>query len=359
MTSQPTSQPPMGKMADLVGTAQRLVLTAVLALPTPVQQVLAGRPVVRDGQILDVETQLVLRLQKLLREPGAEEFQIEGGRAVLDAQSRVVAGHQPIGSVEERPVGALPGRVYVPKALLETLGPRPTLVFIHGGGFIYGGLQSHDAVCRVLAERAGVQVVANDYRLAPEHPFPAAYDDCVAAYSWIVEHAAELSADVARLAVGGDSAGGNLAAGVAIEAARSGLPLAFQLLVYPVTDSVTRSASRKLFAEDFYLNQTFMDLAVDSYLPEHDDRKDPRASPLYADLPAGLAPAQVVTAGFDPLRDEGEAYARALADAGAAVDLKRYPGLIHGFLNWVGVGRSARGAVAEIADQLRMALKVH
>jgi acetyl esterase len=351
-----SSQPPT-TMADRVIAAQRLVLTAVLALPRPLKRALAGRPVVRDGQTLDVETQLVLRLQKLLRERGAEEFPIEAGRTVLDAQARVVGGNQPIGSVEDRRVGGLPGRVYVPRALLEAVGPRPTLVFIHGGGFIYGGLESHDAVCRVLAELAGVQVIAVDHRLAPEHPFPAAYDDCATAYAWIVEHAAELAVDTARLAVGGDSAGGNLAAGVAIEAARGGLPLAFQLLVYPVTDSVTRSASRKAFAEGFFLTQAFMDLAVDSYLPQHDDRKDPRASPLYADLPAGLAPALVVTAGFDPLRDEGEAYARALDDAGLTVELRRESGLVHGFLNWVGVGSSARSAALEIADTLRLRLR--
>jgi acetyl esterase len=159
------------------------------------------------------------------------------------------------------------------------------------------------------------------------------------------------------LAVGGDSAGGNLAIGVAIEAARAGLPLVFQLLIYPSTDSLSRSASRDLFGDGFYLNDAFMDLVLASYLPRREDRSDPRASPLYADLPAGLAPAHVVTAGFDPLRDEGEAFARLLAAAGVEVDLRRESGLIHSFLNWVGIGRSARVAVDAMADKLAAALR--
>jgi len=341
--------------ADRTTVVRRAALLAVMALPAPVKRALAGRPVVLDGQTLDTETQLVLRLQRLLRERGAEELPVETGREVLDRQCRIVGGDQPIGSAGERSLGGVRGRVYVPTALLEA-GSRPTLVFLHGGGFVYGGLESHDAVCRVLAEAAGVQVVAVDYRLAPEHPFPAAYDDCVAAYAWIVEHAAELSVDPDRLAVGGDSAGGNLAAGVAIEAARTGLPLAFQLLVYPVTDSATESESRRLFGDGFYLTREFVELATQTYLPLHDDRKDPRASPLYVDVPEGLAPAHVVTAGFDPLRDEGEAYADKLTTAGVHVELVRYPGLIHGFLNWVGAGHAAPGAVAEIASRLAAAV---
>ncbi|HET7071639.1 MAG TPA: alpha/beta hydrolase fold domain-containing protein, partial [Nocardioides sp.] len=156
---------------------------------------------------------------------------------------------------------------------------------------------------------------------------------------------------------GGDSAGGNLAAVTAIEAAREGLPLAFQLLVYPGTDATTETDSKRMFGHDLYLTQEFIDRSLDRYVPDPARRADPRVSPLLADLPAGLAPAYVATAGFDPLRDEGEAYARKLADAGVVVELRRFSDQIHGFLNVVGVGRSARDAAAEIAARLAVGLR--
>jgi acetyl esterase len=230
------------------------------------------------------------------------------------------------------------------------------LVFFHGGGFMYGDLDSHDAACRFLAERSGVRVLAVDYRLAPEDPFPAAYDDAVAAYRWVLANAASLGADPARIAVGGDSAGGNLAAGVGLAAAAEGLPLAFQLLLYPTTDADRDTESLRMFGDGFYLTSAFMDLANASYVPAGMSGRDPRVSPLFAELPAGMAPALVVTAGFDPLRDEGEAYARRLADAGVEVELRRFCDQIHGFVNIVGVGRSSRAANAEIAAKLKAAL---
>lgn len=330
-----------------------LAVSAALALPELVQRVLAGRPVVLDGQRLDTETQLLLRLQTLAREPAVEGLPMPAGRRALLEQSRLVGGNQPIGAVRDEVVAGLPARLYEPT---DVSGVGPLLVFFHGGGWIYGDLDSHDAVCRVLAERAGVRVLAIDYRLAPEAPFPAAYDDCVSAFAEIVERADEWQADRARLAVGGDSAGGNLATLVAIEAARQGWPCAFQLLVYPGTDLTGRSTSRQTFAEGFYLSQKFMDLGRGHYVPDVELWTDPRVSPLYADVPAGLAPAFVATAGFDPLRDEGEAYVEKLRAAGVEVRHVRYPGLIHGFLNMVGVGRSARTAVDEIADALRAGL---
>jgi acetyl esterase len=222
---------------------------------------------------------------------------------------------------------------------------------------VYGDLDSHDPPCRFLAERSGVRVLSVDYRLAPEHPFPAGLEDAGSAYRWVIENAASLGADVTRLGVGGDSAGGNLATVVAIEAAREGLPLAFQLLVYPAMDATTDRESMRLFGDGFYLTHEFMDRSLDRYLPDPVLRADPRVSPLLADLPEGLAPAYVATAGFDPLRDEGEAYARKLADAGVAVELRRFPDQIHGFLNVVGVGGSARAATAEVAARLAVGLR--
>jgi len=217
--------------------------------------------------------------------------------------------------VRDLPVGDLPARLYVPRT--PDPEPGPLLVFFHGGGFMYGDLDSHDATCRLLAERGGVRVLAIDYRLAPEHPFPAAHDDALAAYRWVVRHADVLGADPQRLAVGGDSAGGTLAAATAIAAATEGLPLAFQLLVYPSVDARRDTRSLKLFSEGFYLTQAFMDLANASYVPDTGVRGDIRVSPLRHDVPDGLAPAYICTAGFDPLRDEGEAYARARRGRGA------------------------------------------
>lgn len=333
---------------------QRLALHGLLALPERVQRRLAGKPIVRDGQTLATDTQLMLRLQRLAREPGPETLPIPQGRAAVLHHASTTGGEQPIGEVRDVRVGDLPGRLYVPTG--ATSDPGPLLVFFHGGGWIYGDLESHDAPCRFLAERAGVRVLAVDYRLAPEAPFPAAYDDAVAAYRWVVANAASLGADPARLAVGGDSAGGALSATTAIEAAREGLPLAFQLLIYPGTDFTATEGSRRTFAEGFYLTRGFIDLARETYLPPGTPLDDPRASPLHAEVPAGLAPAYVVTAGFDPLRDEGEAYARKLADAGVEVELKRFPDQIHGFLNIVGCGRTSPAAVAEVAETLRKAL---
>ncbi|HET6627936.1 MAG TPA: alpha/beta hydrolase, partial [Nocardioidaceae bacterium] len=185
----------------------------------------------------------------------------------------------------------------------------------------------------------------------------AAVDDCWASFQWVVENTDQLGVDPARIAVGGDSAGGYLSAVTAILAAEAGLPVAHQLLLYPVTNMAEHSESRRMFGEGFFLTSDFIELAQTSYLtPDHDPR-DPRVSVHFTEkLPPDLAPAFVVTAGFDPLRDEGEAYARRLADAGVPVELKRYPGFIHGFANIIGVGRSNRAAVAEIAAKLKAAL---
>ncbi len=212
-------------------------------------------------------------------------------------------------------VGDLRGRLFVPTGATAR---GPLLVFFHGGGWVYGDLDSHDPACRFLAERSGVRVLSVDYRLAPEHPFPAAYEDAVAAYRWVVEHAASLGADPARLGgrrrLGRRHPGGHHRD----RRAREGLPLAFQLLIYPGTDMTTKTESRRLFERGFYLTDEFMDLAKAHYLPDASRWADPEASPLLCEVPAGLAPAYVATAGFDPLRDEGEAYARKLAEAGVA-----------------------------------------
>ncbi|SDD80668.1 alpha/beta hydrolase [Nocardioides lianchengensis] len=337
---------------DIRFEVEKRVLAAAMALPEAAQRRLGGRPVRLDGQTLAADTQLMLRLQRVSRQPDVGRLPIPQGRALAVRQTRLAGGEQPVGSVRDLRVAGLGARLYVPSGAAPT---GPLLVFLHGGGFFFGDLDTHDAPCRLLAERSGVRVLAVDYRLAPEHPFPAAYDDAQAAYRWVLEHAADLGTTPDRVAVGGDSAGGNLAAGVAIEAARDGLPVAFQLLVYPVTDNDRATLSSRLFADGFYLSTPFRELASRSYLPGGEVH-DPRASPAYAELPAGLAPALVVTAGFDPLRDEGEAYARLLEEAGATVELRRFEDQIHGFFNIVGVGRSALAANHWVADRLRAAL---
>lgn len=340
----------------LRGRGERATVRGILALPEAVKRQLAGRPIRTDGQVLDLDTQLVLRLQRLIREPRIEDQPIPKGRVLLDRQSQLVGGEQPIAQVVEGALAGLPIRVYLPEDLAKSSEPRPTLLFFHGGGFIYGGLASHDAPCRFIAERAGIQVIAVDYRLAPEHPFPAAWDDCLAAHAALVAEAEEWRVDTQRLAVGGDSAGGNLAAAVALEAARSGLPCRFQWLVYPVTEFVERSGSRRAFADGFFLTQKFMDLASESYAPDPEVKADPRVSLLRAEIPPGTAPAYVVTAGFDPLRDEGEAYADRLREAGVRVEAERMPSLIHGFLNWTGMGTAGPAATAAAVDRLKVAL---
>jgi acetyl esterase len=343
----------------LRSTLESLTVRIALGLPESVQRALVRRPVVVDGLRLATEIQLMLRLRDLVR-PEAPDLPVDVGRRDLIEESALVGGRQPVGAVRDLRVdgetGPLDARLYVPSTRLGA-APFPTLLFLHGGGWVYGDLDSHDAACRHLAEQSGVQVLAVDYRRAPESPFPAAAHDAIAAYRWLVDHAEEVDADPARLAVGGDSAGGNLSAIVAVAAAREGLPLAFQLLVYPATDFSRRSRSRELFGQGFFLTEEFMDRCTDWYVPDVADRTDPLASPLLAtDLPDGLAPAHVVTAGFDPLRDEGEAYADLLAEHGVPVTRARYASMIHGFFNLVGVGREARAANREIAAVLARAL---
>ena len=350
----------------LVARSEATAFRALMALPEPVKRRIAGKPVMLDGQVLDTETQYMLKLQQLLNEPGAETLPIHEGRAAILRQAMLAGGKQPVGEVRDLVVpgadGPVAARLYVPRSQVSTSSTTrdadsPLLFFLHGGGMMYGDLDSHDAACRFLAERADVRVLAVDYRLAPEHKFPAAVDDCWTAYQWVAEHPDDLGIDPDRIAVGGDSAGGYLSAVVALKAAEAGVPCAFQLLIYPVTNMADSSDSRRMFGEGFFLTTEFTDLAEEMYFVDEAEKRDPLASIAFTEkIPENLAAAYVATAGFDPLRDEGEAWARRLADSGIDVTLRRFPGLIHGFINVVGVGRSQRAAVAEIAVQLKAAL---
>jgi acetyl esterase/lipase len=260
-----------------------------------------------------------------------------------------------IGEVKDLRADGVPIRVYRPAGVPAST-PLPALIFFHGGGWVIGDLETHDVLCRQLTAGAGISVVNVDYRLAPEHKFPAAVDDAWATTRWVAAHASELGIDRGRLAVGGDSAGGNLAAVVAILARDHGGPaLALQVLTYPVTDVAAESTSYAEFADGFMLTRDSMRWFVAHYLPGKQDALDWRVSPLRASSLAGVAPALVVTAGFDPLRDEGDAYARRLREAGVRVDTICYGGMIHGFVPMGRLIETGNRAVAHAAASLRQA----
>ncbi|WP_139977492.1 alpha/beta hydrolase [Nocardioides litoris] len=254
----------------------------------------------------------------------------------------------PVGSVEELTVADRPARLYKP----ATDGPVPTLVYLHGGGFVIGDLDTHDQTCRRLCARAEVAVLSVDYRLAPEAPYPAAVDDALAAVAWAADHLAELGgAEV--LGVGGDSAGGNLAA---VAAQELGDRVAAQVLIYPATHMGGDYPSRTDNGEGYFLDMATMLWFAGHYLGEAADLDDPRHSPLLGSAD-GVARALVVTAEFDPLRDEGEAYADKLAEAGVAVDRVRYDGLIHGFIDMGPMSPAAAAALDDVADRVGRLLR--
>jgi acetyl esterase len=231
--------------------------------------------------------------------------------------------------------------------------PTGLLVWYHGGGFLFGGIDTADSTARQLAVRAGCTVVSVDYRLSPEHPYPAAVDDAWSALRWVSEHAGDLAGAGGRIAVGGDSAGGTLAALMAIQARDAGLDLCHQLLVYPLIDLAGTFPSRVENGEGYLLTQETMEWFEHHYLGDHEPH-DPLVSPLYADV-SRVAPAHVITAGFDPLRDEGEAYASGLRTAGVEVVDDRYPSMIHEFVRMTTVTTVAEEALERAASLLRAA----
>ncbi|HVW80135.1 MAG TPA: alpha/beta hydrolase [Mycobacteriales bacterium] len=260
-----------------------------------------------------------------------------------------------VGSVEDitipGPAGAMAARIYRPDAS----GPVPTMAFFHGGGFVIGSIETHDDQARLICRDGEMVVVSVDYRLAPEHPFPAGFEDCLAATRWVAEHVADLGGDGDRILVGGDSAGGNLSAAVAQVVRETGPRLAAQFLIYPAVDFDPDGAypSRVENAEGYFLTAEDMLWFDAQYVPAGVDKSDPRLSPIRAADLSGLAPAVVGVAEFDPLRDEGLAYAKALADAGVEVRARRYDGMIHGFFGFAAYSPGASAAVADMIAQLR------
>lgn len=351
-------------VTDLRFRLESLALRTVLNLPVPLQRLLCRRPVVVDGYALAPELQLMLALQKVAKVPDMATLPLEEGRAAYVRNTRMLGGDQQVAAYRDLTIdgatGPLRARLYTPSACLSEES-SPTLLFLHGGAWMYGDLDTHDPACRVLAETAGVQVLAVDYRRTPEHPFPAASDDCKAAYRWLVEHGEEVGADLERLGVGGDSAGGALAASTAVFAAEQGLPMRLQLLIYPGTDWVEESASRTLLGPlDLVLTQAMLDGARANFFPPDldPDLAHPDASALRrVDFPEGLAPAQVITAGLDPLRDEGLAYAELLEKQGVSVTHTRYDSMVHGFVHFVGAGHESPAHVRDVATRLGAALR--
>jgi acetyl esterase len=332
------------------------VARAISSMPPAVTRLLAGSPVEVDGQLLEAEAQFAQRLTGSNGRPDS----VAERRAKTEHDARVFTGPR----VEAREVrnlevagadGRLPARLYVGP---DAPTPSPLLVYFHGGGWTTGSLDSHDNLCRFLARDAAIRVLSVAYRLAPEAPFPAAPDDCLASFEDAVARAAELDADAARIAVGGDSAGGNLAAVVSIDASRSGGPKpCLQLLIYPVTQIGDRSRrSYSLFGSGYYLTEADMDFYDSCYLTDAAKAEDPRVSPLRCEDLTGLPRAIVVAAGFDPLRDEVLEYAERLREAGVEVDVHRVPGLPHGFANVVAAGRAAPAAMRGVASALANAL---
>jgi acetyl esterase len=305
------------------------------------------------------------KARALLDQMAAAGGQPLSNQSVIDARNGVLAFAQlggepePVAHVEDRelpgPDGAIPVRIYTPAGS----GPFPVVTFFHGGGWVLCNIDTHDPVCRSLANGARCIVVSVDYRLAPEHKFPAAPHDCYAATQWVINNATLINGDPARVAVGGDSAGGNLAAVVALMARdrRDPAPI-FQLLVYPATDYYKPGTpSHHQNAEGYFLTRDDMVWFWNHYLNSDADASNPYACPLRAGSLAGLPPALVITAEFDPLRDEGETYAARLRESGVAAEMVRYDGMIHGFFSMGGMLEQGRDALEFAASRLRAAFQ--
>lgn len=331
-------------------------------LPGRLQYLLSGSaPITIDGQVLHPELQLALKLIALSGDLSVEQLPVEKGRAQLSAKADLFGGPPiPVADVRNLvlpgPAGDIRARLYAPTGVEE---PPSLLVYYHGGGWVVGDLDTHDNNCRFLANQACVKVLSIDYRLAPEHKFPAAPDDAYAAFRYAAGHAEQLGVDPAAIAVGGDSAGANLAAVVCqLARADGGTQPAFQLLLVPGTDLSTKRRSCELFSDGFVLTEAQLDWYVEQYLPSPEDAFDPKASPMLAPDLAGLPPAYIATGGFDPLRDDGEEYAARLLQAGVPVAYRLHDDLIHPFANTTGYGRTGTAALLEAAGALRTGLAI-
>jgi len=305
---------------------------------------------------LDPQAQKVLDAMAALNLKPVEESTPDEARESMRSRTAALGPVEDVAAVADHRVpvagGEITVRVYTPAGT----GPHPALVFYHGGGWVIGDLETHDGICRSLTNAAGCVVVSVDYRLAPEHRYPVAVEDAYAALQWVRGTGSRVGIDPRRVAVGGDSAGGNLSAVVSLMARdRRTAPPVFQALIYPVTDTTLDTPSYQENATGYVLTREGMRWFFGHYLAREEQGREPYASPLRAANLAGLPPALVITAGCDPLRDEGEAYAARLRDAGVSVTHIRYPGMFHGFFRMTRILDTAKAALDEVAGALRKA----
>lgn len=336
-------------MTDHYGLGTRTVST-LLKMPEPMLTRLIGPPIELDGRTLNRQVQLMLSVSsKLGLDMTERSGTVESRRADLARAARLgMPLRQGIHVTNRRipgPAGGIPIRLYRRLGLTDEC---PAIVFLHGGGWVTGDLDTHDGSCRLLASESDCQVISVDYRLAPEHPFPAAVDDAVAAYRWAHHNSGELSIEPGRIGVMGDSAGGNLAAVIAQVTSDTDVPPpTAQCLVYPGTDMLMREQSHQTFADGFFLSRESMLWYRDQYVKDPLDWTSPLVSPIERDDLSGLAPALIFTAGFDPLRDEGRRYGERLADAGVPVRYRCYDDMVHGFFG-MGILRGGMQIASEI-----------
>lgn len=351
----------MNYRPDLATRITAVAGRAIMALPLPLLRLIGRPPTNSDGDRLDADAAVSLQLLKVVGGGGIEELPIEESRKALEHSAYLAAGPLPDVVMRDETIADVPVRCY---GAFESRD-APVIMFLHGGGWVQGSLNSHDAPCAYLADATGVQVVSVDYRLAPEHVFPAGLDDAMAVYRGLLDEGPDR-----KIVVMGDSAGGNLTAALCLRARDEGLPQpALQALLVPATNLLPqfrldeRTASNLEFAEGFFLTAAEMITFARMYLGPDDDAAtnaeraaNPWVSPLLADDHGNLAPAYLSVGGFDPLRDEGLAYGEKLREAGVPVAVRRHDGMVHPFINSPGLWRTARRALDDLAGAVRLAV---
>ena len=343
-------------MKEIVRELQGKAANLALRMPISWVNILAGAPITVDGRTLDGRTQWFLELLARSGQPPTHKMSVADARAEYDAFLPALGGRAaPVGEIVDRtidgPAGRLRVRIYRPPGTVVRL--LPAILYFHGGGWVVGSLEGYDLACRYICARSGCAVIAVDYRLAPEHKFPAALDDALAAFRWLSAGAISLGVDPARIIVAGDSAGATIATVLARLARHETPPPCLQWLFYPATDLAMDSASYGSCGEGFMLSRLDMEWVRAHYLNSLDEVADPRVSPLRADDLAGVAPALIYTAGFDPLRDEGRAYADKLTAAGVKTIHREFESLIHGFLGMRGALQASARAMDDAVAGLR------